>query len=108
MHLGPDYRPAGVRTRGHSGDYGQLLRSSAKSILVSSPVLIQRTRERINVVLACMGYNTAQDDVYADSKAWTRGRALECLVIETQDLMNEFKDDFMSVDEEFYFMEPSS
>ena len=106
--IGPPLRNSRVSGDGVAGP------SLARATKIRSVKLIQETYRRIRGVQAFMGYDVLlpmpgsalvmaqdKDDVESASlETWTRSEALEAIVRETKDLLEEFEESFGLDDEE--------
>ncbi|CAL1699709.1 unnamed protein product [Somion occarium] len=90
--------PGGTRLRDVS------VRTLAREMTVTSPLLIRMTYRRIRLVQHLMGYRTLlpmngstfgeDDNPDAEVKAWTKRDALDAVAQETKDLLDEFRENF--------------
>ena len=105
----------GVRVRMGSGDTeGGASTATAKATRIRSLKLVQETYRRVRGVQAYMGYElllplpgagAAKDgDEDAGLQTWTRAQALNAIVLETRDLLEEFEESF-GMDEESVFVD---
>ncbi|KAJ7196554.1 hypothetical protein GGX14DRAFT_473423 [Mycena pura] len=107
VHLGPIAQP-----EHRSGSpAGGRIRLMAKSTKVRSLVLIQATYRRIRLVQTAMGYDSAllpgaqmpgEDAV----PTWTQAQALDAVVQETKELMEEFEQAFWSAANDLVVVDP--
>ncbi|KAI0947727.1 hypothetical protein AcW1_009415 [Taiwanofungus camphoratus] len=97
--------PSGAGARGRARN----ALAGAKDALVTSPVLVRTTYRRIRLAQTVLGYSTllplgdsAEDEDADDAavRAWTRKDALEAVLQEVKDLMEEFREDYTDVGEE--------
>lgn len=84
----------------------------AKEMMITSPMLIRATYRRIRLVQHLMGFRDLLplsddgspfgEDDHPDSevKAWTKRDALEAVMQETRDLLDEFRDAYDDVGDE--------
>ena len=103
------FSPSGRRSG--LGAAGRTALALAKDMIVESPVLVRATVRRIRVAQALLGYpllplaavssvdsagsfgGLADGETEGIVRAWSRGEALEALVQETKDLIEEWRDD---------------
>ncbi|KIP07274.1 hypothetical protein PHLGIDRAFT_105851 [Phlebiopsis gigantea 11061_1 CR5-6] len=122
VHLGPinPYSPAGamgaprpsldVRPSGGPSS----LRTLVKEMVVQSPGLVRMTYRRIRLVQQLMGYSDllplggsefyAEDEFSSETRVWSQRDAVEAVVHETRELLDEFRDSFGDVGDESMVM----
>ena len=122
VHLGPvsPYSAAGamgvprpsldVRPSGGPSS----LRTLAREMTVQSPGLIRMTYRRIRLVQQLMGYSDllplggsefyAEDELSSEIRVWSQRDAVEAVVHETRELLDEFRDSFGDVGDESMVM----
>ncbi|KIJ62176.1 hypothetical protein HYDPIDRAFT_95143 [Hydnomerulius pinastri MD-312] len=104
IHLGPTQPPASQRSTSPSGVARMLLKGDT----IKSPALVEGTYRRIRLVQACMGYDMLlpwpagleRDEELDTARAWTRRQAIEALVRESEDLVNEFAESWRELEDD--------
>lgn len=86
------------------------VRALAKDMTVHSPGLVRMTYRRIRLVQQLMGYTEllpmggseyyASDDLDAEIRVWSQRDAIEAVVDETRELLDEFRESFGDVGDE--------
>ncbi|THH32609.1 hypothetical protein EUX98_g1559 [Antrodiella citrinella] len=111
VHLGPvnissTSRPGGTQAQMWS------VRAMAKEMMITSPMLVRATYRRIRLVQHLMGFRDLlplgddgspfgeDDHPESEVKAWTKRDALEAVMQETRDLLDEFRDNYDDVGDE--------
>lgn len=119
VHLGPVRHSSLFRGGLTEGAVGMRL---ASSTAIKSVTLIQETFRRIRLVQSCLGYSTLLPYPEGDPKynnveetvditGWTKAKALQSIVDETKQMIEEFgrkreKVDFEAIGEHTVIMEP--
>ncbi|TCD63487.1 hypothetical protein EIP91_005346 [Steccherinum ochraceum] len=103
VHLGPVNISSASRSPGGSHIHGRTVRSMAKEMMIASPMLTRATYRRIRLVQHLMGFRDLlpmgedgsafgeDDHPESEVKAWTKRDALEAVMQETRDLLDEFR-----------------
>ncbi|GJE94860.1 hypothetical protein PsYK624_110360 [Phanerochaete sordida] len=123
VHLGPVSSPyAGAGAPRASLDVrpdtaGRSLRALAKEMGVRAPGLVMMTYRRIRLVQKLMGYTELlplagsqfyadedEGDLDADIRVWSQRDAIDAVVEETRDLLDEFRESFGDVGDESMVM----
>ncbi|OCH88423.1 hypothetical protein OBBRIDRAFT_734457 [Obba rivulosa] len=111
VHLGPvksnslSAEPSRQRSVSPGGTKKRSALDIARSAVVTSPILVRTTYRRVRLVQTMMGYElllpfdgSGMEGEYEVSvKAWTRGQAVEAIVQETKDLVEEFLEDAFGI-----------
>lgn len=120
VHLGPVSSPSASSFRrslspSNDNNVGGV-RRIAKSTKVKSLALIQSTYRRIRVVQTCMGYTALlpipnhyhgeQGIDEAHMRTWTLKHALDEIIKETRELIDEFEETFRDVEDDMVLIDP--
>ncbi|KAJ7060983.1 hypothetical protein C8F01DRAFT_1058277 [Mycena amicta] len=107
IHLGP------VAPSEHLAPFagGARTRFMAKSAKVRSLVLVQATYRRVRLVQTAMGYDSellpgSQMPGEDAMPTWTQAQAIECVVQETREIMEEFEEAFWSAADDIVVVDP--
>jgi hypothetical protein len=107
VHLGP-ISATSLFGRGLSPGLGKGTGNATTTTKIKSLTLVRATYRRIRTVQTCMGYKTLlpmphshemdADEVFTTT--WTRRQALDDIIQETKDLMDEFEESDRSLEDE--------
>lgn len=112
VHLGP-ISATSMFGRGLSLGRSKSMDNVATTTKIKSLTLVRATYRRIRTVQTCMGYETLlpmphshemdADEVFTTT--WTRKQALDAIIQETKDLMEEFEESDRSLEDEGVMVE---
>ena len=122
VHLGPVNPYSAMGTIGtprpsldvRPSQGGPSIRTLAREMIIHSPGLVRMTYRRIRLVQQLMGYSDllpmggseyyAEDNVDPGIRVWSQRDAVDAVVDETRELLDEFRDSFVDIGDDSMVM----